>query len=147
LIESEPIKAFADALMHGLRPQIIRPDLGRHEQFLPGDAGRPDSFSHLALIAIHDRGVDMAVAKIDGGANGLHALLPGQTEGPEDYGRNALSLDGLVFHGIWISSFCGTGRTCGAASTTRLSNPSPPAAISSKNCLRMRGSQNRLICS
>ena len=58
-------------------------DLGGEENLLARDSGGVERGSNLGLVAVHLRGVDMAVPDLEGAADGVVGVLGGDCIGAE----------------------------------------------------------------
>jgi hypothetical protein len=74
--EAQPCQALLDGALERGRRQMVLPHLGGDEHFVARQARCAQALSNLALIAVHFRGVDMAIAEpqrpVRRCARGLH---------------------------------------------------------------------------
>ena len=79
VIGAQPRQAFLDRAQQVGRPVVVHPDLGGQEDLLARHAGLGHATTHVGLVAIDLRGVDVAVAQLQrgpghaGGVLGRHA--------------------------------------------------------------------------
>ncbi len=71
VVEAHLFQGLIDACLGLLVGLVLCGHLGDHEQFLPGDAAGADALAHTALVAVGLRSIEVAVAQLCGGADGL----------------------------------------------------------------------------
>ena len=93
--QAQPHQAVVRRTFQRPRCEMRRPDFRGHEQFVALDAGSAHAVADVALIVVHFRGVDVAVAKpqglFDDARAGAPAQFPGAEPDQRDFG--AVGLD------------------------------------------------------
>ena len=95
LAQAQPHQAIARGALQRPRRKMRRPDFGGDEEFVALDAGGADAVADVALVVVHFRGVDVAIAKPQRLLDGPGAAAPAQFPGAEPDQRNfgAVGLD------------------------------------------------------
>ena len=93
--QAQPHQAVASRTFKLARGKMRRPDFRRHEQIVALDAGRTQAIAHLALVIVHFRSVDVAIAEPQSLLDHTRAGAPAQFPGAEAEQRNfsAVGLD------------------------------------------------------
>ena len=81
--QTEPLQAFIDRALEIARRQAVEPDFGGDEDLFALDAGGAQAVAHLALVAIHLRGVEMPVAQMQRRLDHFDAQILFERHGPE----------------------------------------------------------------
>jgi len=81
---------------------MVLPHLGGDEHVLARNREGAQAFAHLALVAVHFRGVEVAIAEPQRLLHHLLASAPAQVPGAETDGRDAraVGFDGGDGHGF-----------------------------------------------
>jgi hypothetical protein len=81
-----------------------RPYLRGDEHLVAGNAGRAHAFADLALVVVHLRGVDVAVAKAQRLLDQAGAAATTQVPGAETDHRDAraMGFDDLALGSLWL---------------------------------------------
>jgi hypothetical protein len=90
MVGAQVLQALLQAGDQGIGPQVGDPDLGGQEQVLARHAAGGDGAAHIGLVLVDLRGVDGAVAQLQGGAHGLlhHIALQAESaQAQRDHGK------------------------------------------------------------
>src|SRR4029078_4250836 len=85
----EPQRSEARLEGGALPPRAVRPHLRRDEDVVAWNPPLRTRPTNLLLVAIHAGGVDVPVAELQGGRNGLPRALPAREPRPEPEQRHA----------------------------------------------------------
>ena len=106
LREPQPRQALLGGALELARGEMRRPDLGGDEHVVALDAGCAQSFADLALVVVHLRGIDVAVAKpqrlLDDPRAGATAQIPGAE--PDQRNAGAMRFDDMRSDDICFGS-------------------------------------------
>ena len=95
LAQPQPHQAIARRALELARGEMARPDFGGDEHVVALDARGAQAFADLALVVVHLRGVDVAIAEpqrlLDDAGAGAAAQFPGAE--PEQRNPRAIGLD------------------------------------------------------
>ena len=75
LVDAELAGALVERVQRLLVAVVADPDLGLEEHLFARDGGVADSLADLAFVAIGGGGVDVTVAGLEGGGDGVACLL------------------------------------------------------------------------
>src|SRR5215470_10910503 len=81
------------------RREIALPDLGGDEHLLASDAGAAHGLADLALVVVHRRGIDVAIAEAQRLLDDALAGAPAQLPGPQSESGNARTIGLDILHG------------------------------------------------
>src|SRR4051812_28955758 len=79
VLETEALQAALESAQRGVIPLVLIPELGGDEYFGARDAGVTNRLTHLVLVAVHARGVHVAIPLLQGLGDRAHrtaARLP-----------------------------------------------------------------------
>ena len=85
-------ETFLGGLFEIARGEMRRPHLGGDEHLVTLHAGGAQPLPDLALVAVHLRGVDVAIAEPQRLLDHAHAGLPAQVPGAETNQRNSRTI-------------------------------------------------------
>src|SRR5215468_2549863 len=101
----ELLEALVNRALEVDGAELVPPDLRREEHVLALDPGGAQALSHFALIAVHLRGVEMAPARLERGADDVDAQRLFQGHSSEPDRRNAGAVRLHVLHRCFLRRF------------------------------------------
>jgi hypothetical protein len=92
ILDPQPMHAGVECRQRALVALVGVPQLGDQVEFVSGHAGRGDCAAGFAFVAVHRRGVDMAVTGAQRGAHRLLGVCGRDLEYAESDGGNAITV-------------------------------------------------------